>query len=207
MTSLPPISTIPSLPKTTQTQVLDTLFESSADLHTLALPLFAHQTFSSYHSLISAVGARMTALSAANSSKDREVLRGILGAHPRLGEKKQEDLSDLSRREQAGLNAGTGEGGKGEEEQDESLKKKREEETAELKRLNSVYEEKFPGLRYVVFVNGRGRDVIIRDMQRRIERGDMEKEKEEIIQVDLIPTPRCVLCSPIPVINLNRWIH
>lgn len=91
----------------------------------------------------------MTALSAANSSKDREVLRGILGAHPRLGEKKQEDLSDLSRREQAGLNAGTGEGGKGEEEQDESLKKKREEETAELKRLNSVYEEKFPGLRYV----------------------------------------------------------
>ncbi|PGH02276.1 hypothetical protein GX51_04716 [Blastomyces parvus] len=178
MPSLPAVSTIPSLPKTTQTQILDTLFESSTDLHTLALPLLANQTFSSYHSLISAVGARMTALSAANSSKDREVLHGILGAHPRLGEKKQENLSELSRREQAGLNANNGKG----EEQDASVRQKREEETAELKRLNSVYEEKYPGLRYVVFVNGRGRDVIMQDMRRRIERGDVEKEKEDIIQ-------------------------
>ncbi|OJD24009.1 hypothetical protein ACJ73_04637 [Blastomyces percursus] len=176
MPSLPRISSIPSLPKATQTQILDTLFESSTDLHALALPLLANQTFSSYQSLISAVGARMTALSATNSSKDREVLHGILGAHPRLGEKKQENLSELSRREQAGLNASKG------EEDDESVKQKGEEERAELKRLNSVYEEKYPGLRYVVFVNGRSRDVIMQDMRRRIERGDVEKEKEEIIQ-------------------------
>ncbi|OJD15958.1 hypothetical protein AJ78_03827 [Emergomyces pasteurianus Ep9510] len=181
MTSLPPISSLPSLPEATQSQILDTLFESSKDLHTLALPLLAHQTFSSYHSLITAIGARMTALSAENSSKDREVLHGILGAHPRLGEKKQESLSEMSRREQEGLNAGTGEGERVEGEQGEALKK-REEQTAELKRLNRVYEETFPGLRYVVFVNGRGRDVIMQDMQRRIERGDMDREKEEIIQ-------------------------
>ncbi|EEQ90039.1 uncharacterized protein BDCG_05159 [Blastomyces dermatitidis ER-3] len=178
MPCLPAISTIPYLPKATQTQILDTLFESSTDLHTLALPLLAHQTFSSYQSLISAIGARMMALSAANSSKDREVLHGILGAHPRLGEKKQENLSELSRQEQAGLNASKGEG----EGQDESVNKRREEEAADLKKLNSVYEEKYPGLRYVVFVNGRSRDVIMQDMRRRIERGDVEKEKEDIIQ-------------------------
>ncbi|OAX79531.1 hypothetical protein ACJ72_06151 [Emergomyces africanus] len=124
----------------------------------------------------------MTALSAENSSKDREVLHGILGAHPRLGEKKQESLSEMSRQEQAGLNAGTEEGGKSEEDGQGDGFKRREEETAELRRLNSVYEETFPGLRYVVFVNGRGRDVIMQDMQRRIERRDMEREKEEIIQ-------------------------
>lgn len=37
-----------------------------------------------------------------------------------------------------------------------------------------------------VFVNGRGRDVIMQDMRRRIDRGDIEKEKEEIIQVRFI---------------------
>ncbi|ODH53148.1 hypothetical protein GX48_00684 [Paracoccidioides brasiliensis] len=178
--SLPPITTLPSLPETTQTQVLDTLFESSKDLHTIALPLLAHQTFSSYPSLINAVGARMTALSAANSSQDRKILHGILGAHPRLGEKKQASLSELSRQEQAGLNAGAGEEGK--KAQDENVRKKAEEEAAELKRLNDEYEEKFTGLRYVVFVNGRRREVIIQDIRRRIDRGDIEKEKEEIIQ-------------------------
>lgn len=36
---------------------------------------------------------------------------------------------------------------------------------------------------YRVFVNGRGRDVIMEDMRRRIDRGDIEREKEETIQV------------------------
>ncbi|QSS55286.1 OHCU decarboxylase superfamily domain-containing protein [Histoplasma capsulatum var. duboisii H88] len=182
MPSLPAISTVPSLPQATQTQILDTLFEASMGLDTLALPLLIHQTFSSYQSLISAVGARMTALSAADSPKDREVLYSILRAHPRLGEKKQENLSELSRQEQAALNSGKEEGERGDEGRDESLKRKAEEETAELKKWNDLYEEKFPGLRYVVFVNGRGRDILMQDMQRRIERDDIEKEKEDIIK-------------------------
>lgn len=40
---------------------------------------------------------------------------------------------------------------------------------------------------YRVFVNGRGRDVIMEDMRRRIDRGDVEREKEETIQVSYVP--------------------
>jgi len=53
----------------------------------------------------------------------------ILGAHPRLGEKKVD--SAQSRAEQAQLNTGG------------------QEETAKLLELNEKYEETFPGLRYV----------------------------------------------------------
>ncbi|KAK2808254.1 hypothetical protein FQN50_004809 [Emmonsiellopsis sp. PD_5] len=178
--SLPPITTLPSLPASTLTTTLDTLFESSPDLHTLILPLLTHQPFPSYPALIAAVGARMTALSAQNSARDREVLCGILGAHPRLGERRKEALSELSRREQGGLGGGVG--GKKEEGGEGEVEAEAEVEAAQLRRLNGVYEEKFPGLRYVVFVNGRPRNVIMQDMRRRIDRGDFEREIEEIIQ-------------------------
>lgn len=36
-----------------------------------------------------------------------------------------------------------------------------------------------------VFVNGRSREVIMQDMQRRIERADGRKEREDAIQVSL----------------------
>lgn len=75
----------------------------------------------------------MTALSAANSPQDKEILEGILGSHPRLGESSpaaKEHMSELSRKEQANLNKGEGEAEK-------------------LRTLNREYEEKFPGLRYV----------------------------------------------------------
>lgn len=77
----------------------------------------------------------MTALSAANSPQDKEILEGILGSHPRLGESSpaaKEHMSELSRKEQANLNKSEGEG-----------------EAEKLRMLNREYEEKFPGLRYV----------------------------------------------------------
>ena len=40
-----------------------------------------------------------------------------------------------------------------------------EEVVAELARLNEAYEAKFPGLRFVVFVNGRGRGEIMAIMR------------------------------------------
>jgi 2-oxo-4-hydroxy-4-carboxy--5-ureidoimidazoline (OHCU) decarboxylase len=55
-----------------------------------------------------------------------------------------------------------------------------------LVKSNKEYEEKFPGLRYVVFVNGRARPVIIENMQSRIARGDIEAERAEAIQVCLL---------------------
>ena len=45
-----------------------------------------------------------------------------------------------------------------------------EEVVAELARLNEAYEAKFPGLRFVVFVNGRGRGEIMGIMNERIEK-------------------------------------
>lgn len=54
---------------------------------------------------------------------------------------------------------------------------------AELARLNEAYEAKFPGLRFVVFVNGRGRGEIMTIMRERIERGEWEAERDGAIEV------------------------
>ena len=58
-----------------------------------------------------------------------------------------------------------------------------EEVVAELARLNEAYEAKFPGLRFVVFVNGRGRGEIMAIMRERIERSDWEAERDGAIEV------------------------
>jgi 2-oxo-4-hydroxy-4-carboxy--5-ureidoimidazoline (OHCU) decarboxylase len=88
------------------------------------------------------------------------VLLDILSAHPRLGAKKVE--SEQSQAEQKSLG--------------------NEHERAELQRLNEEYEKTFPGLRYVVFVNGRSREVVMKDMKRRIETGNREDEIVNAIQ-------------------------
>lgn len=67
--------------------------------------------------------------------------------------------SEQSRREQAGLGEGEG----------------------ELEALNRLYEERFGGLRYVVFVNARPRSEILDDMRARIARGDIHLERREAI--------------------------
>jgi len=164
MASLPSISTLPSLDTEERALVLDTLFEPCLQLHTLSVSLLRESTFSSYDELISAVGKQLSELCESNLESDSKWLDAILSAHPRLGEKKVETVSEQSRKEQAQLNQGGGE------------------EAAKLAEMNAKYEEKFPGLRYVVFVNGRPRSVIMEDMQRRIDRGDLELEKREAIK-------------------------
>lgn len=133
MADLPALSLLPSQTQETQLRVLDTLFEPSPELHQLMLPLLVNQTFTSYASLIDAVGGRISALSAPNSPADRNLLFGILGSHPRLGRApaNPEHLSELSKKEQAQLNTGA------------------EEQAQKLLAMNAEYEEKFPGLRFV----------------------------------------------------------
>lgn len=133
MSDLPSLSSLPQQSQETQLRVLDTLFEPSPELHQLMTPVLAGQSFSSYASLIDAVGGRMSALSAVNSPTDRNVLFGILGSHPRLGRApaNPEHLSELSKKEQAQLNDGA------------------EEQAEKLRELNAEYEAKFPGLRFV----------------------------------------------------------
>ena len=129
MTSLPPIPSVSSLTTEARAGILDTLFEPCQPLHTLSVSLLREQQFASYDDLIAAVGKQLTDLFESNLESDKKWLDSILAAHPRLGEKKVE--SEQSRQEQAQLNQGG---------------------TAEAERLaelNSAYEQKFPGLRYV----------------------------------------------------------
>ncbi|KAI0382784.1 Oxo-4-hydroxy-4-carboxy-5-ureidoimidazoline decarboxylase [Hypomontagnella monticulosa] len=169
MTSLPPVASLKAANDETIKSVLDALFEPSEDLHALAIPpIHEFSPFASYTTLIEHVGSLMFQLAHSSTSPDaRAKLHGILGSHPRLGEKKVD--SAQSRAEQAHLNAS-----------DNSSDK--EEEAAKLKALNEEYEARFPGLRYVVFVNGRSRPVVRQNMRERIDRGDIRAEELEAIQ-------------------------
>ncbi|KAF7720284.1 Uncharacterized protein PECH_003402 [Penicillium ucsense] len=163
MANLPSLSQLPSQPQEAQLRVLDTLFEPSPELHELALPILNKQPFNSYTTLIDAVGSQISAL---QSPAERKVLFGILGSHPRLGRAptNPEHLSELSKKEQAQLNTGA------------------EEQAQKLVALNAEYEAIFPGLRFVTFVNGRSREVIMEEMRQRMDRADMEKEIHETIE-------------------------
>lgn len=159
---LPDISSIRGLSAGDRAAILDLLFEPSTQLHTLSVPLLHEQEFRSYDDLISAVGIQLTDLSESPSSSDTVWLEGILGSHPRLGAKKVE--SAQSQAEQAQLQ-GTSE------------------ESDQLRSLNEEYERRYPGLRYVVFVNGRSRPVIMEDMRSRIANGDIASERAKAIRV------------------------
>ncbi|KAI1143700.1 Oxo-4-hydroxy-4-carboxy-5-ureidoimidazoline decarboxylase [Hypoxylon sp. FL0543] len=165
---LPPVTLLPMSGDGTIKWVLDTLFEPSEDLHTLAVPAIQNaESIGSYEYLIKDVGSLMSQLAESTDPDARAKLHGILGSHPRLGEKKVE--SAQSRAEQAHLNS-----------VDDS--KEKEIEAAKLRDLNREYEARFPGLRYVVFVNGRSRAVVMQNMRERIDRGDIRAEEREAIQ-------------------------
>lgn len=140
--SLPEITSLLALPGEAQHAVLDTLFEPSQHLRRFATTLFAQQQqqsqtrLSSYQDLIDAVGAYLNGLSTSSLPEDRGILFEILGSHPRLGEKSSAKLSEMSKKEQANLK--TENNGSAENDTEE-----------QLRRLNGVYEERFPGLRYV----------------------------------------------------------
>lgn len=142
---LPRISSLPTLPVEKQLLALNTLFEPSPELHALTAPLLSDESFSSYDSLVDAVRSRLLALATTSNLQKRQTLYGILGSHPRLGASSaaaQANLSELSRREQANINAGSGPA---------------EEEAARLSALNKEYEETYPGLRYVYVLRIPGR--------------------------------------------------
>ena len=179
--TLPAISDLATLPDEAITNALDLLFEPSKELHALALPAIraaclpsAPKLLASYDDLVEIVRAELLALqrqvathSEPSPSQERlnakTRLLGILGAHPRLGAKKVESAQSAA--EQAQLQQASAE------------------EAAKLAALNAEYESSFPGLIYVVFVNGRSREVIMQDMRDRIARGIYAKEEVEAIEV------------------------
>jgi 2-oxo-4-hydroxy-4-carboxy--5-ureidoimidazoline (OHCU) decarboxylase len=158
---LPDINSLRNEPEARQIQILDLLFEPSTEIHSLLLPYVNTGSFQSFDEFIT--GCQTLFESVIEESSDpgaRAKLHSILGSHPRLGAEKVESAQSAS--EQAKLQAG---------------------DPTQLAALNAEYEAKFPGLRYVVFVNGRGRPEIMHDMRRRISRGDMALEEREGIQV------------------------
>ncbi|KAK3296486.1 OHCU decarboxylase-domain-containing protein [Chaetomium fimeti] len=160
---LPAIASLPTLAPTAQAATLDLLFEPSPDLHALALPTMRALSFASYDDLIATLRKQLLEIAevVVGDEEGRGRLYGVLGSHPRLGEKRPGVVvGGLSRGEQAHL--------QGEEE--------------ELGRLNKEYEERFPGLRYVLWVNGRARGEVLRDMRARIERGDVRAEERAVIE-------------------------
>ncbi|GAB7339251.1 hypothetical protein MBLNU457_5906t1 [Dothideomycetes sp. NU457] len=158
-TTLPSIVELPNLPAAEQTAVLDLLFEPSPPLHALVKPIL-QSSHSSYTALINQIRSSLHSLLSSSSPSSLSTLDAILQSHPRLGASKVD--SAQSRAEQASLgNAAEGE---------------------RLRHLNEEYEVTFPGLRFVVFVNGRSREVVMDDMRRRIARGDLGEERKEGIE-------------------------
>ncbi|CAK7232084.1 hypothetical protein SCUCBS95973_008142 [Sporothrix curviconia] len=178
--TLPEISALATLPDEAITRILDLLFEPSKELHALSLPAIraacspsAPTPLASYDGLVDIVRAELLALQSQVATHSepsptqarlgaKHQLLAILGAHPRLGAKKVESAQSAA--EQAQL-------------QQASV-----EEAAKLAALNAEYESSFPGLIYVVFVNGRSRDVIMQNMRERIERGIYALEEVEAIE-------------------------
>ena len=159
---LPSIEQVPSMSTEERAAILDLLFEPSTQLHTLSVPLIHEKTFASYEELIAAVGVQLTELSESASTSDTAWVQDILGSHPRLGAKKVD--SAQSQAEQAQLQGSS-------------------EEAEQLRMLNEEYEESFPGLRHVVFVNGRSRSVIMDDMRDRLSNSDIDAERASAIRV------------------------
>ena len=126
---LPPLTVLPTLPTAELATILDHLFEPCIPLHTLSVDLLRDQSFSSYDDLVASIGVQLTHLAESSSTSDSKWLESILEAHPRLGEKKIDSSQSKAEQAQLALDAGSG--------QDK------------LSELNSLYEQTFPGLRYV----------------------------------------------------------
>lgn len=163
MTSLrlPSIQNVPKASEAERAAILDNLFEPSPSLRLLGEPILRDKVYTDYAQLVNALQNELVKLAKSQSESDRESLIDILSSHPRLGEKKIE--SAQSQAEQAQLST------------------PEPAETERLSQMNALYEETFPGLRYVVFVNGRSRSLILQDMQMRIHRADFETEQDEAI--------------------------
>jgi len=147
-TSLATIRAAPSGPESALANALDLLFEHSPVLIETLEPklsdvLKALPSLDSYNQLID--------LALGEISKWSDLAQAeFISGHPRIGENK--NLSAHSAREQ-------GAGG---------ITPTPPEVLARLEHLNALYEAKYPGLRYITFVNGRTRAVIVEEMEERL---------------------------------------
>lgn len=161
MTTLPDPETLVELNDPRIRDVLGHLFEPCPVLCDFLIKEVINKPFPSYTSLIES--SRKELLQFLEKEETESTvspdIASIISAHPRLGPSKDK-LSSHSTLEQKSL-----EGSK--------------EEAQKLADLNAKYETTFPGLRYVVFVNGRSRETIMENMIERIQRNDISAERRE----------------------------
>lgn len=162
VTRLPPAERLRTLTAEELHQLLDVLFEPSPELHAVSSSLLGDERVFDYDVLLERIYLILHDLLQSEVVNDTVRLDRILQAHPRLGEKKVE--SAQSQAEQAQLHSSD------------------DQSSEELSAMNAIYEDKFDGLKYVVFVNGRPRKAICKDMQARIDRNDIHQERVETIQ-------------------------
>jgi 2-oxo-4-hydroxy-4-carboxy--5-ureidoimidazoline (OHCU) decarboxylase len=143
--SLPPLSVISEGPLHGESplgKALRILFEPSPILISTLAPQLAarRQPLSSYSELIDVA---LLAIAEWDTSSQSEFIAG----HPRIGESK--NLSNLSAKEQGTTGSAS----------------TPPEVLTRLAHLNACYEAKYPGLRYITFVNGRSRHAIAEEME------------------------------------------
>jgi 2-oxo-4-hydroxy-4-carboxy--5-ureidoimidazoline (OHCU) decarboxylase len=147
--NLPTLSTIlgPSQPESPLARALAILFEPSPILLSTLEPQLASflkdKQLTSYPQLIDAALDLIASWDASNQSE-------FIAGHPRIGESK--NLSNLSAKEQ-GATTSSG------------VIPTPPEVLARLSHLNACYETKYPGLRYITFVNGRTRLAVAEGME------------------------------------------
>ncbi|KAI5953157.1 hypothetical protein KGF54_002528 [Candida jiufengensis] len=167
MYQLPSIDEFKTQSPKEQKQVYDHLFEPCDSVTWLIDTFVIHQNFKTYPEFIELVRSRLiqtlnqaSFFESRNGKDCNTLIENIISAHPRLGAPKGTALSEHSSEEQ----------------------KKLEGIQVKLQELNTKYEQTFPGLRYVVFVNGRSRDEIITNMEERIKRNNIEMEKLDALE-------------------------
>ena len=145
------MDSLPSSPEDIQSSTdtlahtLTILFEHSPTLISNLIPqlaiILSQKPVASYEELIDASLQEI-------ANWDPSLRAQFIAGHPRIGESK--NLSRLSSKEQGGA-APT---------PPEVLQR--------LEYLNGCYEQRYPGLRYITFVNGRARAVIAEEMEERL---------------------------------------
>lgn len=166
LSQLPPPSTLQTLSELDLTLILDNLFEPCPALTNYLLPELIHRPLNSYSELIELSRQRLYELCNSEYPYETELhdlICKIVSAHPRLGAPKINisKLSEHSKNEQKSLESGS------------------KELSEKLKSLNEKYEQTYPGLRFVVFVNGRSREEIMKIMNFRIDRHNWKLEVKD----------------------------
>ncbi|KIP10007.1 hypothetical protein PHLGIDRAFT_280891 [Phlebiopsis gigantea 11061_1 CR5-6] len=141
MSALPPIAELAAGSSDALTGALAVLFEPSP---TLAAHLTPQVSARLQHTPVATYAALVDAALAAIAAWDDAPKARFIAGHPRIGEVKH--LSALSAREQAAAATPPA-------------------VLARLRHLNACYEQRYPGLIYITFVNGRSRTAIMYEME------------------------------------------